>query len=704
MQNLSGYNRAAGANGRRGLDGSKSSLLFSMSEIVRQLCAQPFFGEPCPIDTALPNDTTVTFVQRRQPFEGLVIDSVQRSRGDGAPPMWWYRIRFARQAGQDDLEMWCPSDAICLSTGAAAVKDSNRSDESSQADGPARCHGCAEASHGDVPTEEPRRCDGCQNQWHHSCMAAIAPAASTIWETEEAVGEPGSAVGKRWFCWQCLHPLPRADAKPAARTGQQAGAEASSSLESDDPDAIACDRCHRLDDAESMILCDSCDLGFHMFCLDPPLLAIPEGDWLCPRCTAEGLRLDQPAPAVAPRGGPQPLTEADEAAIELVVQQLCTGVQRASWRESLQVGDSIEALDVNRVWYAARVVGLRGGGIAETYHGQGGKNLVPHAIDAMSRALRKGNATRQILIHFKGWSEAWDEWVSVFSDRVQPSGTRDLSKSHQQHRPSVGDAEANRLAEVLRKQRGVLVPSYETGGLEFEARLLAEADWEAYRTEGAADAQVAAVVGALARRVEADHRQAEQRALQEKSAVGMQRPKGKRAIQRAEAAAKRLAAESAKREARVQREVGWVVIALVKRVAAESRKQQIAAARKVREAEQQRRRLRQQRLRQKQEVRAAVSALVVAVDKDVKQQAEVRRWLETLAHRVEQQAHARPTLALAVSMNSLQEDDGTPPLRAFSSRGRPSAFRPDRVCSDQCARCSGRTAARQQAARGTRRR
>ena len=161
-------------------------------------------------------------------------------------------------------------------------------------------------------------------------------------------------------------------------------------------------------------------------------------------------------------------------------------------------------------------------------------------------------------------------------------------------------------------------------------------------------------------------------------------------------------AESAKREARVQREVGWVVIALVKRVAAESRKQQIAAARKVREAEQQRRRLRQQRLRQEQEVRAAVSALVVAVDKDVKQQAEVRRWLEALAHRVEQQAHARPTLALAVSMNSLQEDDGTLLVRALSSR--PSAFRPDRVCSDQCARCSGRTAARQQAARGTRRR
>ena len=28
-----------------------------------------------------------------------------------------------------------------------------------------------------------------------------------------------------------------------------------------------------------MLLCDGCDDAYHMFCLDPPLRSIPEGDW-----------------------------------------------------------------------------------------------------------------------------------------------------------------------------------------------------------------------------------------------------------------------------------------------------------------------------------------------------------------------------------------------------------------------------------------
>ena len=36
--------------------------------------------------------------------------------------------------------------------------------------------------------------------------------------------------------------------------------------------------------AEEMLLCDECDGGFHIYCLRPPLRAVPEGDWVCQRC------------------------------------------------------------------------------------------------------------------------------------------------------------------------------------------------------------------------------------------------------------------------------------------------------------------------------------------------------------------------------------------------------------------------------------
>jgi hypothetical protein len=47
---------------------------------------------------------------------------------------------------------------------------------------------------------------------------------------------------------------------------------------------IACDLCGRYDGEHSMILCDGCDAGFHIYCLDPPLSAIPRGDWFCQSC------------------------------------------------------------------------------------------------------------------------------------------------------------------------------------------------------------------------------------------------------------------------------------------------------------------------------------------------------------------------------------------------------------------------------------
>jgi histone demethylase JARID1 len=37
-------------------------------------------------------------------------------------------------------------------------------------------------------------------------------------------------------------------------------------------------------DPTNILLCDSCDNGYHGYCLDPPIRAIPTHDWHCPRC------------------------------------------------------------------------------------------------------------------------------------------------------------------------------------------------------------------------------------------------------------------------------------------------------------------------------------------------------------------------------------------------------------------------------------
>ena len=40
------------------------------------------------------------------------------------------------------------------------------------------------------------------------------------------------------------------------------------------------------DDDDFLILCDVCNNGFHIFCLNPPLKEIPNGAWFCDNCKA----------------------------------------------------------------------------------------------------------------------------------------------------------------------------------------------------------------------------------------------------------------------------------------------------------------------------------------------------------------------------------------------------------------------------------
>ncbi|XP_014232727.2 titin homolog [Trichogramma pretiosum] len=61
-----------------------------------------------------------------------------------------------------------------------------------------------------------------------------------------------------------------------ARTAQKDDDEAE--------DEYACQKCSKSDHPEWILLCDSCDQGWHCSCLRPALMIIPEGDWFCPPC------------------------------------------------------------------------------------------------------------------------------------------------------------------------------------------------------------------------------------------------------------------------------------------------------------------------------------------------------------------------------------------------------------------------------------
>ncbi|XP_068255073.1 PHD and RING finger domain-containing protein 1 isoform X2 [Nyctibius grandis] len=55
----------------------------------------------------------------------------------------------------------------------------------------------------------------------------------------------------------------------------------------DDP--TFCEVCGRSDREDRLLLCDGCDAGYHMECLNPPLSEVPVDEWFCPACAPMGV-------------------------------------------------------------------------------------------------------------------------------------------------------------------------------------------------------------------------------------------------------------------------------------------------------------------------------------------------------------------------------------------------------------------------------
>ena len=72
-------------------------------------------------------------------------------------------------------------------------------------------------------------------------------------------------------------------------------------------DELPCQVCGRVeDDADGeapMIICDQCESGWHLTCLDPVLESVPEGAWICPECTGKRKRRRPPLRERRPPSG-----------------------------------------------------------------------------------------------------------------------------------------------------------------------------------------------------------------------------------------------------------------------------------------------------------------------------------------------------------------------------------------------------------------
>ncbi|GCB83507.1 hypothetical protein scyTo_0024432, partial [Scyliorhinus torazame] len=119
--------------------------------------------------------------------------------------------------------------------------------------------------------------------------------------------------------------------------------------------------CRVCKDGGELLCCDTCPSSYHIHCLNPPLPQIPNGEWLCPRCTCPLLKGrvqkilhwrwgEPPLPVPVPRppdanpeeSPPKPLQGRPER--EFFVKWAGLSYWHCSWVTELQVGHSLVIL------------------------------------------------------------------------------------------------------------------------------------------------------------------------------------------------------------------------------------------------------------------------------------------------------------------------------------------------------------------------
>lgn len=102
------------------------------------------------------------------------------------------------------------------------------------------CHGTVDKNRRTRLPEELVSCSSCGSSGHPSCLRFTDNITLSV----------------RKYDWQCI-------------------------------ECKTCSTCDTADNEHQLLFCDDCDRSYHTYCLDPPLVELPEGNWSCKLCLAE---------------------------------------------------------------------------------------------------------------------------------------------------------------------------------------------------------------------------------------------------------------------------------------------------------------------------------------------------------------------------------------------------------------------------------
>ncbi|XP_024920673.1 chromodomain-helicase-DNA-binding protein 4-like isoform X2 [Cynoglossus semilaevis] len=147
-------------------------------------------------------------------------------------------------------------------------------------------------------------CDTCPRAYHMVCLDP----------------DMEKAPEGTWSCPHCEKEGIQWEAREEASEGEEDNGEAGET-EEDDHHMEFCRVCK---DGGELLCCDSCPSSYHIHCLNPPLPEIPNGEWICPRCTCPSMKGkvqkiltwrwgDPPPPTPVPRPPDLPADTPDPA-------------------------------------------------------------------------------------------------------------------------------------------------------------------------------------------------------------------------------------------------------------------------------------------------------------------------------------------------------------------------------------------------------
>ncbi|KAM7377244.1 hypothetical protein PAMA_013841 [Pampus argenteus] len=125
-------------------------------------------------------------------------------------------------------------------------------------------------------------CDTCPRAYHLVCLEP----------------ELDKAPEGKWSCPHCEKEGIQWEAKDEDfedfeedsedRVISEVGAGLPTGVEEEDDDHM--EFCRVCKDGGELLCCDTCTSSYHIHCLNPPLPEIPNGEWLCPRCTCPQIK------------------------------------------------------------------------------------------------------------------------------------------------------------------------------------------------------------------------------------------------------------------------------------------------------------------------------------------------------------------------------------------------------------------------------